>query len=79
MSYSRFLESDVYVFMHVGGYLECCACSLSSSEELWGSFRANSTEEMVDHLAKHRNAGDYVLAGIEDRLWEDNAENFQLP
>ena len=30
MSYARFGErSDIYVYEHVGGYFECCACSLS--------------------------------------------------
>jgi hypothetical protein len=34
MSYARFGDhSDVYVFPHVGGGFECCACGLSKSVE----------------------------------------------
>ena len=29
MSYCRFSDGDVYMFAHVGGYIECCACSLA--------------------------------------------------
>lgn len=30
MSYARFGErSDIYVYEHVGGFFECCACSLA--------------------------------------------------
>lgn len=29
MSYCRFSEGDVYMYHHVGGHIECCACSLA--------------------------------------------------
>lgn len=29
MSYCRFIEGDVYLFFHVGGYYDCCACLLA--------------------------------------------------
>ena len=29
MSYCRFSDGDVYLFRHVGGYFQCCACSLA--------------------------------------------------
>lgn len=29
MSYCRFSEGDVYLFEHVGGYIECCSCLLA--------------------------------------------------
>ena len=74
MSYCRFLEADVYVFMHVSGYLDCCACIMS--EEDWGSFSAHSTQEMVDHLRIHQSRGDYVPERVFDDLWADDAENF---
>lgn len=28
MSYCRFSSGDVYIYHHVDGYLECCACRL---------------------------------------------------
>jgi hypothetical protein len=75
MSYCRFLEGDVYVFMHVGGHLECCACFLGEMDP-WGSFQAKSTQEMVDHLEKHKAAGHYVPERVFSDLWADDKENF---
>ena len=31
MAYSRFSHCDVYVYMDVGGYLNCCGCILQAS------------------------------------------------
>jgi hypothetical protein len=74
MSYCRFLEADVYVFMHVSGHLECCACFMS--EDAWDSFEAHSTQEMIDHLNKHKAAGHDVPERVFKELWDDDAENF---
>lgn len=92
MSYARFGDADVYVFMSQGS-LECCACWLQ--ERRWvndpdvpitrGYFEEvgekvqqsfDTTQGMVDHLALHREAGHDVPEGIEDRLWADDADNF---
>jgi hypothetical protein len=32
MSYCRFSHADVYVYMDVGGYLNCCGCILQERE-----------------------------------------------
>lgn len=59
MSFERFMSSDVYVFEHVSGWIECCACSLDSKEETdpW-SFQAATPREMIVHLKRHEKAGD---------------------
>ncbi len=77
MSYARFGwgGSDVYVFMHVGGFLECCMCFLDDHQDE-GSFQANSTQTMIDHLNKHELAGHTIPLDIYDNLWADNKENF---
>jgi hypothetical protein len=69
MSYCRFIEADVYIFMSVGGWLECCGCSLGRS-------RFDSTQEMIDHIAEHRENNDYVPEHVIQDLWEDAGENF---
>ena len=75
MSYARFgWDGDVYVFMSVGGWLECCACILAHED--WESFQAGDTKTMVDHLKKHEAAGHQVRRDIYDALWEDDKENF---
>jgi hypothetical protein len=79
MSYARFGwdGSDVYVFAHVGGFLECCACILSHED--WESFQASDTQTMVDHLKKHEMSGHGVPKSIYKYLWEDDKENFGRP
>ena len=76
MSYARFGwdNSDVYVFMSVGGWLECCACILAHED--WESFQAGNTKTMIDHLKKHEGSGHHVPRHIYDYLWEDDKENF---
>lgn len=79
MSYSRFGwgGSDVYVFMSVGGFLECCGCILDlGSETREPSFRAESTQAMVDHLEAHKKEGDHVPDDVIPALWAGDAENF---
>lgn len=70
MAYSRFSYADVYVFMSVNGHLECCGCWLGNE---WGF---NSTDEMIAHLAEHREAGHDVPDNLEHDLRRDNDENF---
>jgi hypothetical protein len=76
VSYARFgwYGSDVYVFAHVAGVLECCACILS--HEHWESFQASDTQTMVDHLKKHEDSGHSVPENIYKDLWYDDKENF---
>ena len=75
MSYSRFLGYDVYVFMSVGGFLDCCACILAHGD-FGESFHAGDTQTMVDHLKKHELAGHKIPQNIYDNLWADDKENF---
>ena len=59
MSFERFLSSDVYVFEHASGGIECCACNLNSTEkeDSW-YFNASTPQEMINHLQEHEAAGD---------------------
>jgi hypothetical protein len=75
MSYSRFLGHDVYVFMNVGAFLECCMCILNDHQDE-RSFQAGNTQTMVDHLKKHEKAGHRIPPDIYDNLWADDKENF---
>ncbi|MGC4151530.1 MAG: hypothetical protein QM628_00430 [Propionicimonas sp.] len=70
MAYARFSDADVYVFMSTSGHLECCGCRLGDPR------RFDSTQAMVDHLAKHREAGHDVPDGLEAGLWADDRENW---
>ena len=70
MSYARFSrDSAVYVFAHVGGYLECCGCSLGDKWDF------HSTAEMLAHLEAHKAAGHEVPEYCIEGLKVDAEEN----
>lgn len=94
MSYCRFVEADVYVFLSDRG-LECCACSLQEREWIddlsspFGGYLVdkgemvqhtfngpNASQDMIDHLRKHQEAGHRVPTDVFERLSspEDVAE-----
>lgn len=75
MSYARFLDADVYVYMHVSGWLECSMCHLMKDQNEV-SFRAFDTDTMIAHLKKHIAVKDYVPEDIFDNLIADDKENF---
>lgn len=64
MSFGRFLEGDVYVFEHVSGHIECCACFLA--EEAFSSFEFKTPREALAHLEKHKEAGHDVAVAEEN-------------
>ena len=70
MAYARFSYADLYVFMHYLGHLECCGCWLG---EQWAFY---STNDMIDHIGKHRAAGHNVPDGLEDSIRVDDETNF---
>jgi phage replication-related protein YjqB (UPF0714/DUF867 family) len=76
MSYCRFLEADVYVFMHVSGWLECCMCPLVREHQDEISFKAFDTDTMIAHLKKHVAAQHHVPLHVFDDLIADDKENF---
>lgn len=68
MSYERFWSSDVYIFPHVGGGIECCACFLSLDEEPFPNFK--TPREALAHLDKHVEAG-HDIGKARDRIEEE--------
>lgn len=76
MSYARFTkDSDVYVFLNMSGRLECWGCGFYYYVAT-GYVTFDSTQAMVDHLARHAAAGDRVPEHVVPELWVDDAENF---
>ena len=68
MSFERFGSSDIYMYEHVSGFIECCGCSLEEPlgltiEEdgpLFGFARLNTPREALAHLDAHEEAGDDI-------------------
>jgi hypothetical protein len=75
MSYCRFGEADVYVFMHVNGRLCCCGCSYHQDDDE-PFFYADSTDAMIEHLKRHRADGHDVPERVFEDLRADDGENF---
>ena len=61
MAYARFLDSDIYIYSHINGYIECCACWLNEKKEDYSLFLANvnihNDDELREHLELHAKVG----------------------
>lgn len=65
MSFARFGwdGSDVYIFEHTSGFIQCCGCSLakpSNPDDIFGMTDLKTPREALEHLEVHVKAGDYV-------------------
>jgi len=69
--------SDVYLYPHVDGFVQCCGCLLSPSAEE-GGFRGNVNFDFkrgaLAHLWQHRLAGHIVPQYAFDRLEREIVE-----
>jgi len=52
MAYSRFWDSDIYIYPHVEGYVYCAACLLSENSEI-----ISNDEHLFIHISDHKKAG----------------------
>lgn len=61
MAYSRFYDSDIYIYPHVDGHIECAACWLNEDELEYSlyiaSVKITNDEQLRDHLELHAKAG----------------------
>lgn len=64
MSYARFgADSDVYLFAHVAGFVQCCGCSLRPSADDPAA-NLHTSGAVVEHLRAHVAAGHRVDEGL---------------
>jgi hypothetical protein len=72
MSYCRFGEADAYIYYSAYDALVCMACSLMpiKDDELFPDTFIAETDypKMLDHIAEHRNNGDYIPFSVDERL-----------
>lgn len=74
MIYSKFGESDVYVYSIAGRGVVCAMCYFG--DELEVSFSAESTQEMIDHISAHEKIGQLVPSNLSSLLLSDNSINY---
>ena len=73
MSYSTMPEFQISVVPTRKG-VACLMCSFGDIMEM--SWVAETTQEMVDHIAAHRRVGDKVPENIEEALRADDGQNY---
>lgn len=78
MSYARFngTDSEVYVYEHSAGFIECCGCRLTAAEEGedLGFARLSTAREALVHLDWHVREGDLVPQRAFDRIREEHED-----
>lgn len=76
MAYSRFWDSDLYIYSHIDGYIECCACWLNDKLEEYSLFglseKITNDEQLEEHLDRHILAGHKVPIGLLQEILLDD-------
>ena len=77
MAYSRFADSDIYIYAHVGGWIECAACWLNEPSDEYSllsmSEEIHDDGHLITHVREHVKAGHDVPEGLLlDILSDDN-------
>jgi hypothetical protein len=79
MSFERFGSSDVYIYEHVSGFIECCGCWLvdSKDDQIFGFAHLKTPREALAHLDLHEGRGDDI-GGARRRI-EKEYEDLDAP
>ena len=60
MAYSRFYDSDIYIYPSVEGHIECAGCFLNISPDkdtIFYSTKIYDDETLLMHILQHRISG----------------------
>ena len=75
MAYSRFTDSDIYIYSHVGGWIECAACWLNERLDEYSLFsmseEIHDDGHLITHVQEHIKAGHDVPEGLLLEILED--------
>jgi hypothetical protein len=74
MAYSRFTDSDIYIYPHVSGYIECSACFLNIPQDEYMLFKSEhilDDESLLIHILQHRISGHNIPEGLEAEILSD--------
>ncbi len=66
MAYSRFYDSDIYIYPSVLGDIVCSGCLLGTK-----SVNIESDIQLLAHIQDHRDAGHNIPDGLEDEILAD--------
>lgn len=73
MAYSRFFDSDIYIYPSVLGDICCSACLIYNK-----SINIEDDTVLVNHIKEHRDAGHDVPDGLEEEILSDPERYKQL-
>ena len=74
MAYSRFYDSDIYIYPHVEGHIECAGCFLNISPDEDTIFKSEhilDDETLLIHILQHRISGHNIPEGLESEILSD--------
>jgi hypothetical protein len=75
MAYSRFTNSDIYIYPHVAGYIECSACFLNEPTDEYSLFsmseHIHDDETLLMHIVRHRISGHNIPDDLEAEILRD--------
>ena len=75
MAYSRFYDSDIYIYSHVGGWIECQSCFLNEPKDEYSLFSMSEQiyddKHLVAHIRQHRQLGHNIPDGLEEEILSD--------
>ena len=66
------MASDLYLFFHVNGCIQCCGCRLGDDWDF------HSGQEVHDHIQEHVKAGHVVRPDIAGYTAEDWQVEFEI-
>jgi hypothetical protein len=75
MAYSRFIDSDIYIYSHVAGHIECQACFLNEPQDEYSLFSASlsiyNDEQLIAHLEEHAKVGHNMPENLLQEILAD--------
>ena len=74
MAYSRFYDSDIYIYPHVSGHIECAGCFLNIPTDEYNLFKSEhilDDETLLIHILQHRISGHNIPEGLEAEILRD--------
>ena len=74
MAYSRFYDSDIYIYPSVEGHIECAGCFLNIPTDEYNLFKSEhilDDETLLMHILQHRISGHNIPEGLEAEILRD--------
>jgi len=74
MAYSRFYDSDIYIYPSVEGHIECAGCFLTISPDehtIFQSTKIYDDETLLMHLVQHAISGHNMPDNLAQEILAD--------